>query len=205
MLVREILRCFSYIKMEHDFRYYLKLSNRNKWANRLFIGAGLPFGNSRELPYIKQFFSGGTNSIRAFRARSIGPGSYLPVNDAESFTPDQSGDIKLELNTEYRSKLFSIVEGAIFIDAGNIWIKNKDVNRPGAEISKDFLNDLAVGAGAGIRLDLSFLILRGDLAFPIRKPYLPKNERWVIDDINLGIKQWRKENLVFNLAIGYPF
>jgi outer membrane protein insertion porin family len=195
----------QYIKMEHDFRYYLKLSNRNKWANRLFIGAGLPFGNSRELPYIKQFFSGGTNSIRAFRARSIGPGSYLPVNDAESFTPDQSGDIKLELNTEYRSKLFSIVEGAIFIDAGNIWIKNKDVNRPVAEISKDFLNDLAVGAGAGIRLDLSFLILRGDLAFPIRKPYLPKNERWVIDDINLGSKQWRKENLVFNLAIGYPF
>ncbi len=195
----------EYAKMEHDFRHYLRLNEKNRIASRIFIGAGLPYGNSRELPYIKQFFSGGTNSIRAFRARAVGPGSFKDETPQNSFIPDYSGDIKLELNTELRSKLFSIVEGAIFVDAGNVWLKNKANDRPGAEISKDFLSELAVGTGVGLRLDLSFLILRGDLAMPIRKPYLPKTERWVFDQIDLGSKQWRRDNLVFNLAIGYPF
>ncbi|MFD1630969.1 BamA/TamA family outer membrane protein [Pseudopedobacter beijingensis] len=195
----------QYAKMEHDFRYYIKVGAKNKWANRVFVGVGLPYGNSREIPYIKQFFSGGTNSIRAFRARSIGPGSYMDPNTAHSFVPDYSGDIKLELNTEYRAKLFSIVEGALFADAGNVWLMNRNSDRPGAEFTKDFMDQLAVGVGAGIRFDLSFLILRGDLAMPIRKPYLPKGERWTFDQIDLGNKQWRRDNLIFNLAIGYPF
>lgn len=195
----------QFIKMEHDFRHYLKLNDASKIASRVFVGAGFPYGNSSSLPFIKQFFSGGTNSIRAFRARSIGPGSFLPEVAPDSFLPDQSGDYRLELNTEYRAKLFSVVEGALFVDAGNIWLANEDPDRPGAKLSKDFLKELAVGTGAGIRLDLSFLILRGDLAFPIRKPYLPSGERWVMDKIDFGSKQWRRENLVFNLAIGYPF
>lgn len=195
----------QFAKMEHDFRYYLKLNDRSKLANRVFVGAGFPYGNSQALPFIKQFFAGGTNSIRAFRARSIGPGTFQPVVAQNSFLPDQSGDYRLELNTEYRTKLFSIVEGALFVDAGNIWLANDDSNRQGAKLSKQFLSELAVGTGAGVRLDLSFLILRGDLAFPIRKPYLAKGDRWVIDQIELGSKEWRKENLVFNLAIGYPF
>lgn len=195
----------QFAKMEHDFRHYFRFNPRNQLASRIIIGTGLPYGNSTELPFIKQFFSGGTNSIRAFRARSIGPGSSGQEVDENSFLPDQSGDLKLELNTEYRPKLFSVVEGALFVDAGNIWLLNEDPDRPGAKISKDFLSELAVGTGFGLRFDLSFLVLRGDLAFPIRKPYLPKGERWVLNEINFGNRDWRKENLVFNLAIGYPF
>lgn len=195
----------QYIRAENEFRHYLKLGTSSQLASRIIVGTGYGYGNSTELPFIKQFFIGGTNSIRAFRARSIGPGTFKEENDPNSFLPDQSGDLKLELNTEYRAKLFSVVHGALFVDAGNIWLLNKDEDKPGAEISKNFMKELAVGTGAGLRFDLSFLVLRLDLAFPLRKPYLPEGDRWVIDQINFGDKAWRKENLVFNLAIGYPF
>lgn len=206
----------QYIRLENDFRYYRKLSSKSQWANRIIVGYGYAYGNGNgsgnssnplSLPYVKQFFIGGTNSIRAFRARTLGPGTYFGANETgtRSIGVDQSGDIKLEINTEYRPHLFSIVNGALFIDAGNIWTLHEDPGRQGAKFSKDFLKELAVGAGAGLRFDLSFLILRTDLAFPLRKPWLPEGERWVIDDINFGSKAWRKENLVFNLAIGYPF
>ncbi|WP_159800397.1 BamA/TamA family outer membrane protein [Flavobacterium sp. MK4S-17] len=195
----------QFVKMEHDFRHYLRLGRNSQLASRIIAGVGLPYGNSRELPFIRQFFIGGTNSIRAFRARAIGPGSHDPTADEDEFLADQSGDLKLELNTEYRAKLFSVVHGAIFVDAGNIWLWNKNEAKAGAEFTKDFYKELAVGTGVGLRFDLSFLVLRTDLAFPIRKPWLPENERWVLDDIDFGSKYWRRENLVFNLAIGYPF
>ncbi|RZJ35920.1 MAG: hypothetical protein EOO51_03640 [Flavobacterium sp.] len=195
----------QYAKIQNDFRHYMRLGENSMLASRIITGFGYPFGNSSEIPFIRQFFIGGTNSIRAFRARSIGPGTYNPETEDSSFLPDQSGDIKLELNTEYRAKLFSIVHGAVFVDAGNIWLLNKNPNKPGAEISKDFLHELAVGTGVGLRFDLSFLILRTDLAFPLRKPYLPGGHRWVLDQIDFGSGSWRRENLIFNLAIGYPF
>ncbi|AWI26259.1 translocation and assembly module lipoprotein TamL [Flavobacterium pallidum] len=195
----------QFVKMENDFRHYLKLGGEAVLASRIIAGVGYGYGNSTELPYIKQFFIGGTNSIRAFRARSLGPGSYNGESESSDFLPDQSGDIKLEFNTEYRAKIFSIVKGAVFVDAGNIWLMHKDTNKPGAEFSKKFLSEIAVGTGVGLRFDLSFLVLRTDLAFPLRKPYLPAGQRWVIDDISFGSGSWRKENLIFNLAIGYPF
>ena len=194
----------QYVKLESDIRYYVKLSSKNVWANRLIIGFGYPYGNSKELPFIKQFFSGGNNSIRAFRSRSLGPGSYKDTINT-TFLPDQSGDIKLEMNTELRAHLFSIVYGALFIDAGNVWLYNKNDNKPGGQFSSRFMQELAVGTGAGLRFDISFLVLRLDLAFPLRKPWLPENKRWVIDQVNFGSGPWRKENLVFNLGIGYPF
>lgn len=195
----------QYVKLENDFRHYWRLNRGMDLASRIIIGAGLPYGNSREIPFIKQFFIGGVNSIRAFRARSIGPGSYDPETDASSFLPDQSGDLKLELNTELRADLFSVVEGAVFVDAGNIWLMNENEEKPGAVFTSDFLNELAVGTGIGLRFDLSFLVLRTDLAFPLRVPYLPEGERWVFDQIDFGDSSWRRQNLVFNLAIGYPF
>lgn len=196
----------QFVKTEHDFRHYLRLTENSQLASRVIAGVGVPYGNSSELPFIRQFFIGGTNSIRAFRARSIGPGTYRSPNiDTGSFLPDESGDIKLEFNTEYRAKLFSVIHGAIFVDAGNIWLMNKNENKPGSQFSSKFMDEIAVGTGAGLRVDLSFLVLRLDLAWPLRKPYLPEGQRWVVDEIDFGSKYWRDENLVFNLAIGYPF
>jgi outer membrane protein assembly factor BamA len=202
----------QYVKLETDARYYLKISENAKWANRIFAGFGYAYGNSVSLPFVKQFFIGGSNSVRAFRARVAGPGTYNAENDPDAtigFTADQAGDIKLELNTEYRRKLIGILHGAVFVDAGNIWLVNEELDpearKEGALFSGSFLNDLLVGGGVGLRLDLSFVILRFDLAFPFRKPWLPEGERWVLNDVRPGNPEWRKENLVFHVAIGYPF
>ncbi len=196
----------QYIKADVDFRYYFRIGRKSKIASRIIAGFGYPYGNSSEIPFIKQFFTGGTNSIRAFRARSVGPGTYRQIDlNTANFLPDQSGDIKLELNAEYRLKLFSIVNGALFADAGNTWLYNENPDKPGGKFSKDFLNELAVGVGLGLRFDFAFLVLRTDLAFPLSKPWLSRGERWVISQIDFADSKWRKENLVFNLAIGYPF
>lgn len=196
----------QFLKLETDFRYYRQLGNDNVWANRIIIGTGFPYGNSRELPFIKQFFVGGNNSIRAFRSRALGPGTYFAGNrDGKGFIPDQSGDLKLELSSELRFKIFKPVYGALFADAGNIWLYNENIYKPGAKFSKDFLKEVAVGTGVGIRVDITILVLRLDLAFPLRKPWLPETERWVTDQISFGDADWRRENLIFNLAIGYPF
>ena len=202
----------QYVKLENDIRYYLKLGPDVKLANRLFAGVGYAYGNSLNLPFVKQFFIGGSNSIRAFRARTVGPGTYYAPDDPNTspgFTADQAGDIKLEFNTEYRSKIIGILHGAIFVDAGNVWLLNHDLDpearKEGSVFSKSFLNELIVGTGAGLRFDFSFVILRLDLAFPIRKPWLPEGERWVFDEIKFGDPRWRRDNLVLNVAIGYPF
>lgn len=200
----------QYIKGQFDFRYYYAINSKTRLANRIMVGLGYPYGNSTQLPFIKQFFIGGNNSIRAFRSRSVGPGTYRDPNaDSVSFFPDQSGDIKLEMNTELRYKINNILEGAFFIDAGNIWLYNKDTStihpRPGVQFSKDFLNELAIGTGVGLRINLTILLLRIDFAMPVRKPWLPVGQRFVLDKIDFGNRDWRRQNLVLNLAIGYPF
>jgi outer membrane protein insertion porin family len=196
----------QYVKAQTDVRYFLTMNKKTRWANRLIVGLGYPYGNSQQLPYIKQFFIGGNNSIRAFRSRSVGPGSYKDPNAAKlTFFPDESGDIKLEMNTELRYKFNKILEGAFFIDAGNIWLYNKDTLRPGAEFSSQFLKQLAVGTGVGLRINLTILLLRLDLGVPMRDPSLPAGERWLFNQIDFASKDWRRKNLVFNLAIGYPF
>ena len=196
----------QYVKVETDFRVYRKISQSNIWANRIIIGVGIPHGNSLELPFIKQFFVGGNNSLRAFRSRAVGPGTYLPGNIADKgFLPDQSGDIKLELNSELRLKIVNMIYGAIFVDAGNIWLYNENLLKPGGKFSGEFLSELAVGTGLGIRFDINILVLRLDVGFPLKIPYLAKKNRWVIDQIKFHNPEWRQDNLVFNLAIGYPF
>ena len=200
----------QYVRGEAEGRYYLRFNRQKETvlATRMIAGVGYAYGNSTTMPFIKQFFIGGTNSIRAFRARSLGPGTYYGGNLAttnNSFLPDQPGDIKLEMNAELRAKLFSIVHGALFVDAGNIWTNKEDPQRPGSKFTGDFLNQFAVGAGFGLRFDITLLVLRADIAIPIRKPYLPNGPDWVFDQIEFKDKIWRRENLVFNLAIGYPF
>jgi len=188
----------QYLKFETDGRYYRRLGLNTVWANRIVVGLGLPYGNSRQLPYIKQFFTGGNNSIRAFRSRTIGPGTYLPSpTQFGGFIPDQTGDIKLELNTELRPRISGPLYGALFIDAGNIWLANSDPNKPGATFDKDFLKELAMGAGVGIRLDIQLFVIRIDVAFPVRRPWLPDGQRMA--------KGVALNEAVYNLAIGYPF
>ncbi|MCC3216556.1 BamA/TamA family outer membrane protein [Chryseobacterium sp. X308] len=195
----------QYVKIENDFRFYHKFSEKSSLATRFIGGIAYPYGNSEFVPFSKQFFSGGSNSIRAFRARTLGPGSFDPRTIEPGAYFDQSGDIKLELNAEYRANLYKFLNAAVFVDAGNIWLLHDDENRPGAKFSKDFLNEIAVGAGVGLRLDFSILILRLDLAMPLRVPYYQKGDRWAFDKINFGDSSWRKDNLVLNIAIGYPF
>ncbi len=195
----------QYAKMEHDFRFYRKVGDKSMIATRAIAGVGYPYGNSTTIPYVKQFYVGGSNSIRAFRARTLGPGSYNPTLQNTTFFFDQSGDIKLELNAEYRANLYKFLNAAVFADAGNVWLVNEDPDRPGGKFSGDFLKEIAVGAGVGLRLDFSILVLRLDLAMPLRIPYYEEGNRWTFDKIDFGDSQWRKDNLILNIAIGYPF
>lgn len=196
----------QYIKTELEYRHYFKLTSKSTLAGRALVGFGYSYGNSRQMPYVKQFFAGGPNSLRSFRARAIGPGSYNPQQFGNNnFVPDMTGDIRMELNAEYRGKIVSFLDWAAFVDAGNIWLQNEDPLRPGAQFSRDFAKEFAVGGGLGLRFDFSVLVLRTDFAIPFRLPYLPENERWVFNRIDFGNSTWRSNNLVFNLAIGYPF
>lgn len=196
----------QFVRFEADFRDYYKINPGLIWANRLNMGYGIPYGNSSVLPYVRQFFAGGSNDIRAFRSRSLGPGSFYINTDSLDLFADQGGDVKLMLNTEIRARLFSIIQGAAFIDAGNIWLAKNDTSRPGGQFRLgNVLNQTAVGGGVGLRVDASIFVVRFDLAMPFRKPWLPPGERWVIDQIRFSDPEWRKKNLIFNIGIGYPF
>jgi outer membrane protein assembly factor BamA len=192
----------QYIKLEADFRYYRKIGLKSAWANRIIAGYGKPYGNSQQLPYVKQFFIGGNNSIRAFRARTIGPGTYPLLAQTDAF-PDQTGDMKLEINTEFRPHISGPVYGAIFLDAGNIWLSNDDPSRPGAKFTKNFLKELAIGTGVGLRFDITLFVIRFDVGIPLKEPW--KENPWLLNQIRLGKREWRRENIVYNLGIGYPF
>jgi outer membrane protein insertion porin family len=197
----------QYTRFTADGRYYFNLNKNSKLATRLMGGIGVPYGNKSTMPYIKQFFSGGSNSLRAFTTRSVGPGSYaIPQNQSSQTFLDHSGDIKMECNIEYRFNIISILKGALFADAGNVWLIRKNDQLPGGEFHlNQFQHEIAVGGGIGLRFDLTFFVLRFDLACPFRKPYLPESERWVLNKIDFSNPSWRRQNLVLNIAIGYPF
>jgi len=195
----------QYAKFSIDGRAYYNFIDKNKIALRLFAGYANPYGNSSTMPYSKQFFSGGPNSIRAFQINSVGPGTYLQSTTTNEFL-QLGGDIKLEMNAEYRFGIYSFLKGALFVDAGNVWLQRSNLTNTGTPFQfSTFMNELAVGAGMGLRIDVSFFILRFDLAMPLRKPWLPDNQRWVTNQINFGNSTWRSQNLVLNIAIGYPF
>lgn len=198
----------QYFRFEGDFRNYYKVKPGNAltWASRLNIGIGLPHGNSDILPYVRQFFAGGTNDVRAFRARSLGPGSYNVNKDKIQLYADQGGDIKLLLSTELRARLYKIIHGAVFIDAGNIWLAKEDTARPGSMFKiGNVLKQTAIGGGVGLRVDAKIFVVRFDLAAPLRKPYQENGKYGTLADWNFGNKEWRQQNLILNIAIGYPF
>ncbi len=194
----------QYIKFELDGRYYRKVGLYSTWANRVILGVGIPYGNSVQLPFIKQFFIGGNNSLRGFRSRTVGPGTYRYTGTA-NFLPDETGDLKLELNTEFRFRINGPLYGAFFIDAGNIWLMNDSsyTHKPGGKFTSKFLSQLAVDAGAGIRFDITLFVIRFDVGFPLRKPW--EKNPWVMSQLQLNNVQLRRENIVYNIGIGYPF
>ncbi|WP_316750893.1 BamA/TamA family outer membrane protein [Pedobacter gandavensis] len=194
----------QFIRLEGDVRNYYKVNKKVTWANRLNIGYGYAYGNDRSMPFVRQFFAGGSSDIRAFGSRLLGPGSYV-IPDSLTFK-DQGGDIKILFNTELRFKIVSMLYGATFIDAGNIWLREKNNLKPGGEFKFNrFLSQMAIGTGAGLRVDASFFVIRLDVAFPVRRPDLPGGPAWVIKNIDFGSSAWRKQNLTYNLGIGYPF
>jgi outer membrane protein insertion porin family len=196
----------QFLRIEIDFRNFYNLTRRTRLAGRLYAGSGWSYGNSSTLPYIKQFFSGGANSIRAFRARSLGPGQFYSTEISNTNYFEQGGEMKLEINGEYRFPIISLLKGAIFVDAGNIWLIENNPAVPGGQFhTSTFIKELAVGTGFGFRFDANFFVLRLDFAFPVRKPWLAPTERWVYSDIDFGSPGWRSDNLVLNIAIGYPF
>lgn len=201
----------QYARFDAEVRYYRTINPKLRWANRILTGVGIPYGNSLSLPQFKQYFAGGTNGIRAFRARTLGPGSYQQGPLTSSIFGNASfGDIRLEANSELRWRISQYFEGAMFADAGNIWMYRDfdDSFYPpedNAVFTNEFYKQIAVGGGLGVRIVTPFVLLRIDLAVPFRKPWLPENERWVFNQFDLRNKPWRKENLVLNIAVGYSF
>ncbi|MCB0707486.1 MAG: BamA/TamA family outer membrane protein [Saprospiraceae bacterium] len=196
----------QFLKLYLDGRYYFQ-RRTHTWANRLAAGVVVPYGNVDVAPYSEQFFIGGSTSLRAFHLRELGPGSYVNPDIQELNFFDQTGNIKLELNTEYRFDLFSYFKGAVFFDAGNIWLLNQTIgdNQGGQFRFDTFLDEIAVGTGLGLRVDFDFFLIRLDGAFPLRKPVYNQGFAWTFKQLNFLDKAWRTDNLVWHLAIGYPF
>lgn len=195
----------QYIKFSVDLRTYYNIMEKDKFVMRAFAGVARPYGNSSVLPYTRQFFSGGPNSLRAFQINSVGPGTTFQNNDNRGFL-NLGGEIKVELNAEYRINIYRFLNGALFVDAGNVWLqKSNPANTGSPFMFSTFINEMAAGTGIGLRIDVSFFILRLDVATPLRKPWLENNQRWVVNQINFASPSWRKDNLIFNIALGYPF
>lgn len=201
---------FQYVKGDIDVRKFNVLSSRDRLVYRLFVGVGFPYGISDAMPFEKMYWAGGPYGIRAWSERSLGPGSYPDT------TANQLGDIKIEANLEHRFKMFWKLEGALFVDAGNVWLLKDDTSRPGAGFHFDtFLDDIAIGTGLGVRFDLSFVLLRLDFGFKLRdpsiqsdtsleysgdEPYYTTGSKWTFK--NPDVNFW---SMSFQFGIGYPF
>ena len=208
----------QYLKPEIDIRKYLRIANsynkNDSWLiYRFFAGIGIPFRNLPVMPFEKSYYGGGANSIRAWEARTLGPGS---LNDLLTDSIDQIGDIHIEANIEYRFKIIDMLEGALFFDVGNIWLRNKDTLRPGAEFEFNrFHKEIAIGTGFGARVNLDILIIRLDVGFPLYNPALVESERWFFQPKNVtnynrlltfGPTFTKYKTMpILNIGIGYPF
>ena len=189
----------QFLKLTSEVRMLFKVGEKQHIATRLMGGVLWSYGNQTIAPYSEQFYIGGANSLRAFTVRSIGPGTYNPAGNNKYGYLDQTGDIKLEANVEYRFPIFGDLYGATFLDAGNVWLMRKDENRPGGEFSlKNLAKSLAVNTGVGVRYDLTFLVIRLDLGIALHVPYETGKSGYY------NIPKF-KDGLGFHFAIGYPF
>ena len=189
----------QFIKATAEVRKLWRIDSRNYIATRLMMGAMHSYGNSRYAPYSEQFYIGGANSLRAFTVRSIGPGSYHPASSDRYSYLDETGTLKLEMNIEYRFKIIADLHGALFVDAGNIWLIKKDPERPGGEFRwNSFAEQIALNSGIGARYDLGFLVLRLDFGLGLHAPYKTKRNGY----FNLNPV---KDGFAWHFGIGYPF
>jgi outer membrane protein assembly factor BamA len=210
-----------YFLNEHELRLRVLGKRNQSWAFRAFAGLGVGLNANPLLPFDRRFFAGGSVGLRAWRATTIGPGSYAPPFNEVYSNLNRLGDVKLEVNAEFRFKLAGPLSGALFVDAGNIWEREAQEDRPGAAFSGNFMQEVAIGVGAGIRFDFDFLVVRLDAGLKFRDPSLPSSERWIFqskDIYNKRLEEYNsnrsdnepfansyKNNLNFNLGIGYPF
>ncbi len=184
----------QYAKADADLRYHFNFGKEQLVAFRLFGGYGLPYGNSDVMPYVKQYYSGGPYSVRAFRIRSLGPGTYNDEDNPENNFYDQTGNIRLEANIEYRFPIISFLKGAVFADAGNIWNSKANPEYGGKDkFTSNFINELGMGAGVGLRVDVQGFVLRFDFAAPFHDPSKQNGYKFNVKET------------VFNFGIGYPF
>ena len=200
----------KYIRLENDIRFYKKFSDKTVWASHFNIALAFPYGADPsiiadgEVPFIKQYFVGGPNSLRAWQLRELGPGSYsdLLLDPLVDTQPFQSGNFKIDISTELRFKLFWLLDGAVFLDAGNVWTLKEDLERRGAKISTSFLDQMAVGIGWGLRMDFTYFILRFDFGYKLRNPF-PYGETGSHFALNNRFNSFPFGNI--NFAINYPF
>ena len=189
------IRYSQYAKTNFDFRYYFVIDRKNSVAIRSFTGIAVPYGNSTDIPFEKGYFGGGANGMRAWPLRYLGPGAYTDTKRIE-----RVGDIMIEGNIEYRFAIYKVFTGALFYDVGNVWLLKENETFPGGEFNFDnFIGQLAMDIGFGIRLDFNYFIFRVDVAQKLRDPALPVSDRWVIGSGG----DWFK--VAWNLGIGYPF
>lgn len=201
---------YQFAKFSVDKRWSIPLGANGQLASRVHFGFAEAYNGTNEvLPYEKYFFTGGSSSNRAWRARRVGPGSYTPdLKDDGTFDDrfEQYGEMLIEANIEWRGNLFSFVDAALFVDATNIWMTQDDPNRPGAKFEiKDFWRELAIGSGVGLRFDFSFLLIRFDLGVKMYDPALPVGNRFIGDRISFRKPLGEKGQHIVNVGIGYPF
>ena len=189
----------QFLKLTSEVRALFKVGEKQHIAARLMGGVLWSYGNQTIAPYSEQFYIGGANSLRAFTVRSLGPGTYNPGKNTKYGYLDQTGDIKLEANVEYRFPIFGELYGATFLDAGNVWLMRKDESRPGGELTlKNFAKSIALNTGVGVRYDLTFLVIRLDMGIALHVPYETGKSGYY------NIPKF-KDGLGLHFAIGYPF
>lgn len=190
----------QYAKFDFDYTHLLRFDKRNALALHAGVGVACPYGNSQVLPFEKRYFSGGANSVRGWGVRELGPGKYRGTDGRIDFI-NQTGDLKLDLNAEYRTSLFWKFEGALFVDAGNIWTLRDYDDQPGGQFKLDeFYKQIAAAYGLGIRLNFDYFILRFDLGMKAINPaYDDKEAHWAIIHPRLS------RDLAFHFAVGLPF
>jgi outer membrane protein assembly factor BamA len=190
----------QFIKATAEFRYNHRLDRNNRLVGRLMGGVIYSYGNARISPFSEQFYLGGANSLRAFTIRSVGPGRFRPADPDNRYAYiDQTGDLKLEANLEYRFRILGDLYGAVFLDCGGVWLLRDDANRPGGTFSpRRFWSDLALGSGAGLRYDLDFIVIRVDAGVGLHLPHDTGKSGYY------NIPRF-KDALGLHLAVGYPF